>query len=744
VRGWQRPAERLLLAGNRKEERLLTMRAQSQCVLALVGLCLAGGLPLAAQEARPAGAAVAKITYDEHVRPIFREHCFACHSADKQESGLALDSYAKTMAGGSSGEVVLPGDLASSRLWALVSHAEEPKMPPRQDRLADAKLELIRKWIEQGAPENAGSRVVVKKNPLAVASTAEIGKPQGPPAMPQGVPRQPMVYTPRPGQTTALAASPWAPLIALAGHKQVLLYHQESGELLGVLPFPEGVPQIIRFSRNGSVLLVGGGRGGHSGCVVLYDVATGRRLAKLGDELDAVLAADLHPTQTLVALGGPQRVVRIYSVQTGELVHEIRKHTDWIYGIEFSPDGKLLATCDRSAGLFVWEAQTAREVLNLRGHSGAIFDVTWRLDSGLLASGGEDNTIKFWELNDGKVLKSFNAHAGGVFCLRFAQDGRLVSAGRDNTVRVWTADGSALKAMPAFPEPALRCAFAHDGKAVVGGDWAGHVTLWNVADAKPLASFASNPPTLQMRVAAAEEALKQRQAAAAAAQQALAEVQASLARTDQALAAAQGVLTSLGGGQKALKEAIQQLPTAGMDPKTADPAAKALSEAEAAAKATVESLAKKKNELAANLAEKQRAAEQAAASVAQAAQQLDAAKAELTAFTALREKLAAAARQAQEKLEAATAAVNGLQPQVAAASDRSQQLAERAKSLQEQIAALQAELQKVLAEQKSAEQAAAQTSKALAEAEAALEKVQQEAATALADYEAFSAAYGAP
>lgn len=719
----------------------MLMHAKSQFVLTLAGLGLAAAMPLAAQEAKPA-AAPAKITYEEHVRPIFREHCFVCHSADKQESGLALDSYAKTMAGGSSGEVVLPGDLASSRLWALVSHAEEPKMPPRQDRLAEAKLELIRKWIEQGAPENAGSRVVVKKNPLAAVSTAEIGKPRGAPAMPQGVPRQPVVYTPRPGQTTALAASPWAPLVALAGHKQVLLYHAQTLDLLGVLPFPEGAPQIIRFSRNGSVLLVGGGRGGHSGCVVLYDVTSGRRIAKLGDELDAVLAADIHPTQTLVALGGPQRVVRIYSVETGELVHEIRKHTDWIYGIEFSPDGQWLATCDRSAGLFVWEAQTAREVLNLRGHNGAIFDVTWRLDAGLLASGGEDNTIKFWDLNEGKVLKSFNAHAGGVFCLRFAPDGRLVSAGRDNTVRVWNPDGSALKAMPPFPEPALRCAFVHDGKSVIGGDWGGHVTLWDVAEGKPRGNLASNPPTLQMRVAAAEELLKQRQAAAASAQRAVDEVQAALTQTDQALAAAQGVLASLADSHKALKVATEQLPAAGLDAKSAEPATKALSAAEAAAKATAEALAKKKSDLAASLAEKRRAAEQAAAAVAQATQQLEAAKAELAAFTALGEKLAAAARQAQTQLEAATAAFGNLQSRAASTSDQAAQLAQRAKSLQEQIAALQAELSKVLAEQKSAQEAAAQASKALSEAEATLEKAQLDAAAALADQQAFAAAYG--
>src|SRR5258705_12845511 len=93
----------------------------------------------AAEDAKPAAPAAPKITYDEHVRPILREHCFSCHSADKQESGLALDSYQKTMAGGSSGEVVLAGDLGSSRLWALVSHAEQPRMPPRQDKLAAGK-----------------------------------------------------------------------------------------------------------------------------------------------------------------------------------------------------------------------------------------------------------------------------------------------------------------------------------------------------------------------------------------------------------------------------------------------------------------------------------------------------------------------------------------------------------------------------------------------------------------------------
>src|SRR5436309_11534022 len=173
------------------------------------GLVLSGGLMLCARSlAQDAKSPAPKMTYDEHVRPILREHCLSCHSADKQESGLQLDSYQKAMAGGSSGEVVLAGDLASSRLWALVSHAEQPKMPPKQDKLAAAKLELISKWIEQGAPENAGSKVTLKKNPLAAIAASSAGKPEGPAAMPAGLLKQPVLYTKRPGQITALAASP--------------------------------------------------------------------------------------------------------------------------------------------------------------------------------------------------------------------------------------------------------------------------------------------------------------------------------------------------------------------------------------------------------------------------------------------------------------------------------------------------------------------------------------------------------
>lgn len=600
-----------------------------------------------AQDAKPPAPAAPKITYDEHVRPIFREHCFSCHSADKQESGLQLDSYQKAMSGGSSGEVVLPGDLASSRLWALVSHAEEPKMPPKQDKLAAAKLDIFSKWIEQGAPENAGSKVVLKKSPLAAIAATSIGKPEGAVAMPVGLLKQPVVYTKRPGQTTALATSPWAPLTAIAGQKQVALYQTETGELLGVLPFPEGIPQVLRFSRNGSVLLIAGGRGGQSGSVVLFDVKSGKRIAKIGDELDAVLAADINAQQTLVALGGPSRVVRIYSVQSGELLHEIRKHTDWIYAAEFSPDGKSLATADRSGGLFVWEADTAREAQNLRGHTGAVFDVSWRPDSGLLASAGEDGTVKLWELNEGKAIKSWAAHAGGAFCVRIAHDGRLVSSGRDNTVKTWASDGAAQKSFPAFSEPALRCAFTHDGSSVLAGDWLGNVKLWNAADAKELRSLAANPPTLTMRLDVAKSDAAAKQAAAAAATKDFTTANKSADDKQKALKAAtetQAALTTSVAALGKVKELTAE----------AKAAMESVTAAKAAADSAVEKLTKESADAQSRLAAAEQGNKVATAALESAKRTLTQAEADQKSFDEMPAKLSAAAIEASKRLAAMT------------------------------------------------------------------------------------------
>ena len=164
-----------------------------------------------------------KITYEDHVKPILREHCTSCHNSNDKKSGLALDTYQAVMAGGSGGEIVAAGDLDSSRLYALTAHKEEPFMPPKQDMLPQAKVDMIKVWIEQGMPENSGSAIQKPKANVSALGIVSSARPEGAPPMPVSMLKQTPFFTSRAATISALAASPWSPLVAVGGQMQVAL-----------------------------------------------------------------------------------------------------------------------------------------------------------------------------------------------------------------------------------------------------------------------------------------------------------------------------------------------------------------------------------------------------------------------------------------------------------------------------------------------------------------------------------------
>src|SRR5262249_36748894 len=243
-----------------------------------------------------------------------------------------------------------------------------------------------------------------------------------------------------------------------------------------------------------------------------WSVTKAERLFEAGDETDSVLAADVSPDQSRVALAGPGKVIRVYGTKEKKLLHEVRKHTDWVTALEFSPDGVLLASGDRNGGLHVWEAYTAREYHTLKGHTAAITEVSWRYDSNVVASRSEDGSIRLFEMENGGQVRAWNAH-GGVQALRYARDGKIVSAGRDRTARLWDGNGGAVRAFDAFSDVALRAAFSHDDKRVVAGDWEGQIVVWEGADGKKEGTLSANPPGVAEQLAAAQKVLAEKQKA---------------------------------------------------------------------------------------------------------------------------------------------------------------------------------------------------------------------------------------
>ncbi len=454
--------------------------------------------PAATQPSKAAtGKAISETTsvnFRQHISPILDSRCTGCHNPDKAKGGLILVSFDALLEGGSSGAVVQPGRPDASRLFRLVSHVEEPNMPPRESGLSEDKLVLIRNWIAQGAaaapdsgPTDADSAAAAVRGPR-LKDLVSVSHRKGPPPMPEAAPARAENRTRLASAVRALAVSPVAPLVAVSGTHEIHLYHLDTRERLAILPF-DGTPQCLQFSVDGRVLVCAGGRAGKSGVAIAYDVRTGDVLGEFGTVYDSILAAAMSPDGGLIVAGGPSRRARAYDTSSGSLVYEIKAHNDWIYALAINEYGDLLATGDRASGLFVWEADTGREVHVLRGHSGAISGLCFHGESDVLASASEDGTVRLWEMEEGRQIKSWTAHNGAALAIAFASDGRLATTGADRRLRIWQRDGKLIRNIEPLSDWAYCVAFSPDGTRVITGTWDGQVTIWDAASGKQVGTL---------------------------------------------------------------------------------------------------------------------------------------------------------------------------------------------------------------------------------------------------------------
>ena len=82
--------------------------------------------------------------------PLFEQHCIRCHKPGNEKGDISLATAEDLTAGG----YVKAGDLAASYLFDLVTAEEEgqrPAMPKEGEPLGAAEVELLRRWVTQGA-----------------------------------------------------------------------------------------------------------------------------------------------------------------------------------------------------------------------------------------------------------------------------------------------------------------------------------------------------------------------------------------------------------------------------------------------------------------------------------------------------------------------------------------------------------------------------------------------------------------
>ncbi len=98
-------------------------------------------------------SALEAVDYARDIEPILKENCLDCHGPDKQKSELRVDDRASLLRGGDYGlPSLVPGDPEESYLIHVV-RGDDPDMamPPKGDPLTAEQIELLSRWIAEGA-----------------------------------------------------------------------------------------------------------------------------------------------------------------------------------------------------------------------------------------------------------------------------------------------------------------------------------------------------------------------------------------------------------------------------------------------------------------------------------------------------------------------------------------------------------------------------------------------------------------
>ncbi|MBC7809263.1 MAG: PSD1 domain-containing protein [Akkermansiaceae bacterium] len=133
------------------------MRRNSRTIVGAIALLLGvsfAQLPSRSQNSpKSLSPAEKSAFFDKEVSPVLKASCVGCHTGESAGGGLDLNSRMAVLKGGASGPAVVPGDLKNSLLLRAVYY-DGRQMPP-QGKLSQAKIAILTRWVEMGAPWSA-------------------------------------------------------------------------------------------------------------------------------------------------------------------------------------------------------------------------------------------------------------------------------------------------------------------------------------------------------------------------------------------------------------------------------------------------------------------------------------------------------------------------------------------------------------------------------------------------------------
>jgi len=370
------------------------------------------------KEEEPANKA---ISYYKDIRPILQANCQGCHQPSKAKGKYIMTEFDKLIAGGDSGDpAIVPNNLEKSFVVEMITPEDgEAEMPQKADPLHETEIELIKKWILEGAkddtPEGAKQRYTAEKPPEYI----------------------------QPPVVSALDFSPDGSLLAVSGFHEVLIHKSDGSAMESRLIGLSERIESISFSPDGKKIAVTGGLPARMGEVQVWDVATRKLSLSVPVTYDTVYGGSWSPDGKLIAFGCSDTTVRAIDAKSGKQVLFMGSHNNWVIDTVFSMKSDYLVSVGRDMSAKLTKVDEQRFIDNItsitpKALKGGILSVTRHPSRDEILFGGADGVPKIYRTqrvkkreigDDSNKLWNLPPLKGRIFAVDWSKDGKLIAAG---------------------------------------------------------------------------------------------------------------------------------------------------------------------------------------------------------------------------------------------------------------------------------------------------------------------------
>lgn len=383
-------------------------------------------------------------SYEREVRPLLMARCSGCHQPALLKGDLDLTSHGSILAGADGESILNQGDPNASLLLESVLPFEgvAADMPPEGPPLDAMEVDLLRRWIAAGAPDDT-------------LDTGPLYTPDSPP-----------VYSRAP-VISSISHSPDGTLLAVSGLQETILYSTEDMSIAARLVGLSERITSARFSPDGTKLAVSGGTPAISGELQLWDVTSRSLIWSKAVTHDTIRGVSFSPDGALIACGGTDNTLRALRTKDGAEVLYQASHEDWVLSTAWSSDGSHLLSVGRDRSLKLVKVETQQFIDNVTSITpgalrGGLLAVRRHPTEEHVLVGGADGKPQVFRIfrekkrvigDNYNLIRAFDAIPGRIYDLGWSPDGAVLvavsSTGKAGAMRAYnSADGATLWDQP--------------------------------------------------------------------------------------------------------------------------------------------------------------------------------------------------------------------------------------------------------------------------------------------------------